>query len=101
MIIKSNIHKAEYKKDKFELLHMENISQLAKENYELRKDANNGFSANREYRQVARFSPLGYIEAIKKYPMILQGNPQEKQIAMRKAINDPEFWIYKSVGGNV
>lgn len=95
-----------HKKDQVIIHKQEDVSQYAKVNEMLRKSDQNGFSKNRNYRNVANFSPLMWLKAVQKYPDLQPtadnpGDGKSVQRALRKALADPEFYWCKAVKGNI
>lgn len=85
-------------KDRFFFHHREDETALLKQNYESRKDPNNGYSKTKEFQKIASFSMLGWMRVIQKYPEVTQGDSDQRQKAIYKALRDPEFDLYRTSG---
>lgn len=91
----------EHKGNKTVFTHTEAVEHILQDNYERRKDRNNGWSAKRTMRHIFQFSNLGYLKAIRKYPEILWGDKAKQAKAVHKMSLDPEFEPYKVVNGGI
>jgi hypothetical protein len=92
---------AHYQGDKILVHHAEEVTEILRANYELRKDRTNGFSEKRHFRLIGTIPNIAYFAILKKYPEIEKGDRFQKQRAWKKALGDPEFSGYRSVEGGI
>ena len=69
--------RAEAEGEKLKMTHVEDLSPVWKENYELRKDPNKGFSKDRSYQRIMQIPNLLFLEYSKKYPELVMGTPED------------------------
>lgn len=85
----------EYEGDKFKFTHAEDVGELAKYCYEVRKESNNGFSKERQFRRIASIPVLAWYELLKK----CGGNVTDKDI--RDYLRSEEGEMFKTVNKGI
>ena len=87
------IIRTELNRDKFEIHHYQDISDILRSNKEMAKG--DGWDESHEHRHLARIPTLAYYKMIQKYPDIMEGDWRSKQRSLYKALKDPEFEMYQ------
>ncbi|TXH47749.1 MAG: hypothetical protein E6Q97_26520 [Desulfurellales bacterium] len=92
---------AKFDKDKLVVDYAEDISDVANHAKRMRNDPMGGYTEDKQYRRVACIPNAAYLAMIRKYPEFVHGDKWQKKKALHKAMNDPEFSIYRTCSGKV
>lgn len=85
------------KKDKFTLVHFEDIQPLAKHCMELRKSPNKGFTKNRGFQLIAKIPVIALTE--QKDLVNPDGTMNSK--GLKRYLNSPAGEMFKTVEGGI
>jgi len=91
----------EFKGDQVIVTNNEKLDDQMKHNYELRKNENNGFSVDREFRRIASIPNSVFYEWMKQYPEIVQGDRELRDKTLKKLLKKPENAWVKTVEGGI
>ncbi len=82
--------------DKTIVQHVMPIGDLLAQNYEMRKDPNQGWDKNKERKMEARFDPLTWKTLCDLHPEIRFGDTEIRTKTIRKILNDPLFAEFRT-----
>jgi hypothetical protein len=88
---------AVYDGDKVRAVHAESVDEVLRANQLDRLTEGNGWTKQRDFRHIARITPLTYLNIQEKYPDILSSDRVIRDRAWKKALVDPEFALCATV----